>query len=121
MKEPGIGNVEVADLDADGWLDLVLLRPYSRDDGVDRADSWIKIYHGNDRGLETEPRFEFPTVGAIDVVAADLNGTIASIWPSPNTSPAATGSFRSCSSGTTSKRDFRGGAAPTCRASPLRL
>ncbi len=74
LKEPGIGNVEVADLDADGWLDLVLLRPYSRDDGVDRADSWIKIYHGNDRGLETEPRFEFPTVGAIDVVAADLNG-----------------------------------------------
>ena len=73
-KEPGIGNVEVADLDADGWLDLVLLRPYSRDDGVDRADSWIKIYHGNDRGLEAEPRFEFPTVGAIDVVAADLNG-----------------------------------------------
>ena len=74
LKEPGIGNVEVADLDADGWLDLVLLRPYSRDDGVDRADSWIKIYHGNDRGLEAEPRFEFPTVGAIDVVAADLNG-----------------------------------------------
>ena len=74
LEEPGIGNVEVADLDADGWLDLVLLRPYSRDDGVDRADSWIKIYHGNDRGLEAEPRFEFPTVGAIDVVAADLNG-----------------------------------------------
>ena len=42
LKEPGIGNVEVADLDADGWLDLVLLRPYSRDDGVDRADSWIQ-------------------------------------------------------------------------------
>ena len=74
LEEPGIGNVEVADLDADGRLDLVLLRPYSRDDGVDRADSWIKIYHGNDRGLEAEPRFEFPTVGAIDVVAADLNG-----------------------------------------------
>ena len=74
LEEPGIGNVEVADLDADGWLDLVLLRPYSRDDGVDRADSWIKIYHGNDRGLEAGPRFEFDTVGAIDVVAADLNG-----------------------------------------------
>ncbi len=74
LEEPGIGNVEVADLDADGRLDLVLLRPYSRDDGVNRADSWIKIYHGTRRGLEAEPRFEFPTVGAIDVVAADLNG-----------------------------------------------
>jgi len=74
LEEPGIGNAEVADLDADGWLDLVLLRPYSRDAGVNRADSWIKVYHGNDRGLEAEPRFDFPTVGAIDVVAADLNG-----------------------------------------------
>ena len=74
LEEPGIGNAEVADLDADGWLDLVLLRPYSRDDGVNRADSWIKVYHGTGRGLEAQPRFEFPTVGAIDVVAADLNG-----------------------------------------------
>ena len=74
LEEPGIGNVEVADLDADGRLDLVLLRPYSRDNGVNRADSWIKIYHGNDRGLEAEPRFDFATVGAIDVLAADLNG-----------------------------------------------
>ena len=74
LEEPGVGNVEVADLDVDGWLDLILLRPYSRDNGVDRADSWIKIYHGNDRGLEATPRFEFPTVGAIDTVVADLNG-----------------------------------------------
>ena len=74
LEEPGIGNAEVADLDADGRLDLVLLRPYSRDDGINRADSWIKIYHGNNRGLEPEPRFEFPTVGAIDVLASDLNG-----------------------------------------------
>ncbi|MCY3775759.1 MAG: VCBS repeat-containing protein [Candidatus Aminicenantes bacterium] len=74
LEEPGIGNAEVADLDADGWLDLVLLRPYSRDDGVNRADSWIKVYHGNERGLEARPRFDFPTVGAIDVLASDLNG-----------------------------------------------
>ena len=65
----------------DGWryvrfalLDLVLLRPYTVENGVDRGNSWIKIYHGNDQGLESGPRFEFPTVGAIDVVVADLNG-----------------------------------------------
>ena len=74
LEEANLGNVEVADLDADGWLDLVLLRPYTVENGVDRGNSWIKIYHGDDQGLESGPRFEFPTVGAIDVVVADLNG-----------------------------------------------
>ena len=74
LEEANLGNVEVADLDADGWLDLVLLRPYTVENGVDRENSWIKIYHGSDRGLESRPRFEFPTSGAIDAVVADLNG-----------------------------------------------
>ena len=71
IDEAHVSNVEFADLDRDGILDMILMRSYGGNG--DRLDSWIRIYFGEAEGFSPRPRFEFPTSGAFDVVVADLD------------------------------------------------
>ena len=65
-----VANSEFADLDGDGWLDMMLTRSYN---AFDRNDSWLRIYPGGPDGFAQTHRFEFPTSGAFDVAVADLD------------------------------------------------
>jgi hypothetical protein len=63
----------VADLNADGWLDLVFTNHYQGGPPLtNKINSYI--YWGSPSGYSTSSRGELPTVGAIGVSAADLNG-----------------------------------------------
>ena len=75
LPQAHAGNMEFADLNADGHLDMLLARSYSWKDGVvDRNDSWLKIFFGREHGFGSEADREFPTAGAFDLSVADLNG-----------------------------------------------
>ncbi len=65
-----VANSEFADLDGDGWLDMMLTRSYN---SFDRNDSWIRIYPGGPEGFAQTHRFEFATAGAFDMAVADLD------------------------------------------------
>ena len=65
-----VANSEFADLDGDGWLDMMLTRSYN---AFDRNDSWIRIYPGSPEGFAQTHRFEFSTAGAFDMAVADLD------------------------------------------------
>ena len=65
-----VANSEFADLDGDGWLDMMLTRSYN---AFDRNDSWIRIYPGGPEGFAQTHRFEFATAGAFDMAVADLD------------------------------------------------
>ncbi len=65
-----VANSEFADLDGDGWLDMMLTRSYN---SFDRNDSWIRIYPGSAEGFAQTHRFEFLTAGAFDMAVADLD------------------------------------------------
>ena len=65
-----VANSEFADLDGDGWLDMMLTRSYN---SLDRNDSWVRIYPGGPDGFAQTHRFEFPTSGAFDLAVADLD------------------------------------------------
>lgn len=62
------GNA-VADLDRDGWLDIVFANQSER--GVFTQSSYI--YWGSAAGFTARPPTELPTVGATGVSIADLN------------------------------------------------
>ena len=65
-----VANSEFADLDRDGWLDMMLSRSYN---SLDRNDSWIRIYPGGPDGFARTHQSEFPTSGAFDLAVADLD------------------------------------------------
>lgn len=65
-----VANSEFADLDGDGWLDMMLTRSYN---SLDRNDSWVRVYPGGPDGFAPTHRFEFATSGAFDLAVADLD------------------------------------------------
>jgi hypothetical protein len=74
VDEAFISNVEFADLDGEGWLDMILLRSYRREaNKIDRNDSWVKVRFGGPGGFNQRPGLQFPTSGAFDVAVADLD------------------------------------------------
>lgn len=73
---PTIGalGIAVADLDADGWLDLTFANNFqvnSAGGGGHRLNSLI--YWGSEQGFQTTRRSELPTLGATGTAAADLD------------------------------------------------
>jgi hypothetical protein len=72
MDHGEMGNLELADLNSDGQLDLILCRSY--DKTGDRNDSWVRIYYGAEQNFPESPDHEFRTAGAYDLVVSDLNG-----------------------------------------------
>lgn len=66
----GAYEVETADLDRDGWLDLVFMNYY---DGT-RYNTTSFVYWGSPTGFSAADRLSLPTEGAIDVCIADLDG-----------------------------------------------
>src|SRR5581483_907231 len=67
----GASNSEIADLNRDGYLDLILTRSVWKNDR--RATSFV--YYGNARGVfGADNRQEFETVGTQEVTVGDLNG-----------------------------------------------
>ncbi|CAG0960088.1 hypothetical protein ANRL4_00613, partial [Anaerolineae bacterium] len=64
----GARAVEIADLDEDGYLDLVFANHYNGGYGINSY-----IYWGSAGGYSTQARASLLTYGAIDVGAADLN------------------------------------------------
>lgn len=80
----GITGIEVADLNRDGALDLVLSR--ASDKGSRLATSFI--YWGDKKGeFSSQRRFEFETEGTIVVTVADVNqdGWLDMVCPNYNT------------------------------------
>jgi hypothetical protein len=69
LPTTGASGVTVADLDADGWLDLIFASV--RDD--DRHDVPSLVYLGGPDGFAPERRIALPTTGAIDVCVADFD------------------------------------------------
>lgn len=66
----GAADVAAADLDRDGWPELVFA---NLSDGVTRSvESWV--YRGGPDGLSADRRVGLPTVGASDVEIADVDG-----------------------------------------------
>ena len=66
----GAHGTALADLDHDGWLDIVFANCSDR--STNELDSWI--YWGSTSGYSTANRDGLPTVGAYGVSAADLDG-----------------------------------------------
>ena len=66
----GTRSVSIADLDADGYLDLVLTSFYS-DNSYERPSF---IYWGTRFGFTADRRSTIPTVGATGSIIADLDG-----------------------------------------------
>ncbi len=66
----GAGDVEVADLDGDGFLDVLFAVTQTSEQNF-IADS--PVFFGSSVGYDTVPGLKFPTRGARDVLVADLN------------------------------------------------
>ena len=74
IDDGNVSNVEFADLNHDGFLDMVLLRSYVVvKNQTDRNNSWLRIRYGGPNGFGTQPAVEFPAFGAFDVAIADLD------------------------------------------------
>jgi hypothetical protein len=69
LDSSGTRDVEVADLDGDGWLDLTFGSYY----GTDSYDSESTIYWGSMDGFSAEDTTSLPTTGAWRVAAGDLD------------------------------------------------
>ncbi len=61
----------VADLNQDGWLDIVFSN-HRNTAGYYEQDSYV--YWGTEEGFSSERRTDLPTLGATDNTVADLNG-----------------------------------------------
>jgi hypothetical protein len=68
-------DVEVADLNADGWPDLVFANHHDDEGDLDIDSS---VYWGSEDGFDTSDRTDLPTHGAVDVLVADIDGDGAS-------------------------------------------
>jgi len=70
----GCADPTVADVDQDGWLDLVFANRY-RGDGlsVDTYSNDSYVYWGGKEGFSEENRLGLPTIGAARSRVADLN------------------------------------------------
>ncbi len=67
----GAGDVKVADLDGDGFSDLLFPVTQTSDSNY-IAES--PVFFGSSVGFDTVPGLKFPTIGARDAVVSDLNG-----------------------------------------------
>lgn len=66
----GAAGVTTADLDGDGFLDVVISQHYSPDSALEGS----LIYWGSELGLREENRTLLPTRGAMESSVADLDG-----------------------------------------------
>lgn len=66
----GAQGVEVADIDADGWLDVVLADVF--DDGAVLVGDSL-VYLGSATGFDAARRIVLPVLGAVAVCVADLD------------------------------------------------
>jgi hypothetical protein len=73
IEEPFVGNVEFADLNQDGYLDLVLCRSLDPRQYNHRAGSRVRIRFGGPHGFFDRPPIELPANGGLDLIVADLN------------------------------------------------
>ncbi len=62
-------DVAIADLDQDGWLDLIFANYY----GPHGTSTGSTIYWGSVDGYSTDDATDLPTVGAYHVVAGDVD------------------------------------------------
>jgi len=67
----GTSAVDTIDVNGDGHMDLVLA---VHQKGETIFNGLSPLFMGTPLGMRDTPAFEFPTTGASDVVAADLNG-----------------------------------------------
>ena len=75
LDDDYVSNAEFADLDRDGYLDMILLRAYVNSGGfIDHNNSWARIRYGGPRGFHERPPVQFPASNAFDVSIADLDG-----------------------------------------------
>lgn len=75
LDDGDVSNTEFADLNGDGFMDMVLVRSYLNSNGViDRNNSWMRIRFGGPNGFYERPPLEFAACGAFDLAIADLNG-----------------------------------------------
>jgi hypothetical protein len=70
LPSTGIYETAVADLDRDGWLDLV----FTSYQGNFKRNFPSLIYWGSERGFRQRPRTELPTYAASGVETADYDG-----------------------------------------------
>jgi len=69
LPTEGAMAVEIADLDGDGWLDLVFANYY----GLTGLSTESTIYWGSETGYSEQAASSLPTVGAVHVLAADVD------------------------------------------------
>ena len=71
---PGLSpvNAEIADLNHDGYLDLILCNFIDSKTLLHNVPSYV--YYGSPAGFSPANRIELPTLGAHDASVADLNG-----------------------------------------------
>ncbi len=88
VKFPTVGcsDITLADLDQDGWIDLIAPNRYKGDkSNIKPSDYKINsyVYWGGPSGFDTSTRLELPTVGAAKARVADLNkdGNMDIVFP----------------------------------------
>ncbi len=113
----GAWAVEVADLDRDGWLDLIFGNYY---DGT-RQNISSYVYWGSASGFSTADRLSLPTEGAIDLCVADLDGDEHLEVIVVGYHNCATSSCGAAGYTTSRVRIFRGTASGPDPASPTHL
>jgi len=72
----GAADVTAADIDVDGWIDLVFANRYDGGSAVE-VDSYSvdsSIYWGSEDGFSVGARTDLPTIGAARTAVADLDG-----------------------------------------------
>ncbi len=74
LPNKGSVTLNCADLNHDGWLDLLVLGHYDYSDPAGRlADRYSYVFWGSPEGFDTNRRVDLPTIGAQASTIADFN------------------------------------------------